>query len=63
MQGCVFDFDRQSLRRSPNDYFRDKRMAVNGSDVVDAVVLSSSWQEHMRSLANSMTLGAALAKR
>ena len=31
--------DRQSLGRSPNDHLRDHRMSVNGSNIVDAVVL------------------------
>ena len=31
--------DRQSLGRSPNDHLRDHRMSVNGSNIVDAIVL------------------------
>ena len=34
-----------------------------GATLLDAVVLYQIWQEPMRSSANSMTLGAALAKR
>ena len=38
-------------------------MAVNGSNSVDAVVSCHIWREPMRNSANSMTLGAASAKR
>ena len=31
--------DRQSLGRSPNDHLRDHRIAVNGSNDVDAVCI------------------------
>ena len=34
-----FGPDRQSLGRSPDDHLRDHRIAVNGSNSVDAVVL------------------------
>ena len=37
-QGCAIGPDRQSLGRSPNDHLRNHRMAVNGSNTVDAVV-------------------------
>ena len=39
------------------------RIAFNGSNSVYAVVSCRIWQEPMRNSANSMTLGAALAKR
>ena len=39
IQGCAIGPDRQSLGRSPNDHLRNHRMAVNGSNTVDAVVL------------------------
>ena len=55
--------DRQSLGCSPNDHLRDHRMAVNGSNSVGAVVSYHIWRGPMRNSANSMTLGAALAKR
>ena len=55
--------DRQSLGRSPNDHLRNHRISVNGSNSVDAVVSCHIWREPMRNSANSMMLGAALAKR
>ena len=38
-------------------------IAVNGSNIVDAVVACHIWPGPMRNLANSMMLGAALTKR
>ena len=62
-QGCCSRLDRQSLGRSANDHFRDHRLAVNGSNMLAAVVLVIFGESVMRNSANSMTLGAASAKR
>ena len=62
-QGCVLAADWQSLGRRSHDHLRDDRISVNGSNSLCAVVSCHTWREPMRNLANSMTLGAALAKR
>jgi len=55
--------DRQSLGRSPNDKLRDHRISGHGNSIAYASVLYHIWPGPMRNSANSMTLGAALAKR
>ena len=63
MQGWLFALDRQSLGRSPDDHLWDHRIAVNGSNIVYAVVSIAFGEQPMRNSANSMRLGAASAKR
>ena len=53
--------NRQRLEGNPPDHLRDNRKA-NGSNNVVAEGYPF-WREPMRNSANSMTLGAALAKR
>ena len=62
-QGCAIGLDRQSRGRSTNDHLGDCRMAVNGSNTVDRHCTYHIWRGLMRNSGNSMTLGAALAKR
>ena len=58
-----FGPDRQSLGRSPNDHLRDRRICGQQEQQCLCRCIYHIWQEPMRNSANSMTLGAALAKR
>ena len=62
-RGCVLALTGKASDAVQMIDLRDRRIAVNGSNTVDAVVFVISWRGPMRNLANSMTLGAALAKR
>ena len=64
MRGCRFCHDRQGLGRSPNDHLLAGHVSVNGSNMVDPGISGVSWRMAYAELgSNSMTLGAALAKR
>ena len=61
--GLCIGSDQQSLGRSSNDQRRDHCMAINGINILDALVLIKSGREHTRSSAKLTKPGAILAKR
>ena len=62
-QGCVIGPDRQSRGRRPNDHLRAHRISANRSDTWITRSFCHTWRALMQNSANSMMLGAALAKR
>ena len=63
MQGSVLAMTGKAVGRGSHDHLRDDCMALNGSNIVGAVVSIIFGEQPMQISANSMTLGAALAKR
>ena len=55
--------DWQSLGSRPRAHLGDHRIAFNGSDGVGVRHTCHIWRMPMQNSANSMTLGAVLAKR
>ena len=51
------------LKARRSKYFRGINGTANGGNTVEAIVFGYIWRRLMRSLANSMKLGATLAKR
>ena len=62
-QGCVSAPDRQSLGRRPNDHLRDRTHGGQWEQHCTSCVSYHIWRGLCENSANSMMLGAALAKR
>ena len=62
-QGCVFALTGKASDAVPMITSGITAWRSTGVNIVDAVYGYHIWREPMRNSANSMTLGAALAKR